>query len=309
MGEMKEICEKEGIKLHTSVRYSPESNGVAERTIGVLTNVVRAMLHDSGLPKFLWAEAFNAATYVHNRTPTKALGGRTPFEVLYGTKPELSHLRAFGAPCKERLRKLDDQATMCFFVGYKYEGGGYRVWDPKRRVVVESRDILFFEDGLPPPTLGKSHPQHDDEDNPVVQPPPEHVVERPTPPTLPTPPTVPGPTSPPTETTTDHAPTQTPHPRITIRLPGRLMNRSHVEAHEDEPDERPVHDVSYVPDYPERSTRSGLTRNRRGGGGNAMLTSYEAGPPQIAFSAGLPGGIQAVAAARSPQRARSDGTS
>jgi len=71
------------------------------------------MLHDSGLPKFLWAEAFNAATYVHNRTPTKALGGRTPFEVLYGAKPDVSHLCAFGAPCaivepKERLKKLDD---------------------------------------------------------------------------------------------------------------------------------------------------------------------------------------------------------
>lgn len=42
MGEMKQICEREGIKLHTSVRYSPESNGVAERMIGVLTNSARA---------------------------------------------------------------------------------------------------------------------------------------------------------------------------------------------------------------------------------------------------------------------------
>ena len=27
MGEIKGICEQEGIKIHTSVRYSPESNG------------------------------------------------------------------------------------------------------------------------------------------------------------------------------------------------------------------------------------------------------------------------------------------
>ena len=32
---------------------------------------------------------------------------------------------------------------MCFFVGYKYEGGGYQVWDPKRRVVVESKYLVF----------------------------------------------------------------------------------------------------------------------------------------------------------------------
>jgi hypothetical protein len=29
----------------------------------------------------------------------------------------------------EKLKKLDDRATMCYFVGYKYGGGGYRVWD------------------------------------------------------------------------------------------------------------------------------------------------------------------------------------
>ena len=46
------------------------------------------------------------------------------------------------------MRKLDDRATTRFFVGYKYEGGGYRVWDPKRQVVVEFGDIVFFEDGL-----------------------------------------------------------------------------------------------------------------------------------------------------------------
>jgi len=64
MGRMRQICEEEGIKLHTSVRYSPE-----------------------------WAEAYNAATYLHNRTPTRALDGRAPYGVLYGVKPDVSHLR------------------------------------------------------------------------------------------------------------------------------------------------------------------------------------------------------------------------
>ena len=76
MGGMRQTGEKEGIKLHTFVRYSPESNGVAECTIGAFTNAVRALLHDSGFPQVIWAETYNAATYVHNRTPTRALGGR-----------------------------------------------------------------------------------------------------------------------------------------------------------------------------------------------------------------------------------------
>ena len=41
MGEMREICKRDGIKLHMLVQYSLESNGVAERTIGVLTGAVR----------------------------------------------------------------------------------------------------------------------------------------------------------------------------------------------------------------------------------------------------------------------------
>ena len=54
MGEMKVICEQEGIKLHTSIRYSPESNGVAEQC---------AMLHDSGLPNYLWAGALSTQNH------------------------------------------------------------------------------------------------------------------------------------------------------------------------------------------------------------------------------------------------------
>jgi len=84
MGEMCDICERNGIKLHTTVPYHPALNGVAERAIEVLTAAARAMLHDAGLPQKLWAEAFSTVTYLCNRTPTRALDGLTPFELLYG---------------------------------------------------------------------------------------------------------------------------------------------------------------------------------------------------------------------------------
>jgi len=51
MGETRDICERDGVKLHTTVAYPPASNGVAEHATGVLTATVRAMLHDAGLPK------------------------------------------------------------------------------------------------------------------------------------------------------------------------------------------------------------------------------------------------------------------
>ena len=39
------------------VPYSPSSNGVAKRLVGVTTNGTRAMLRDSNLPPRFWAKA------------------------------------------------------------------------------------------------------------------------------------------------------------------------------------------------------------------------------------------------------------
>ena len=168
MGEMKVICEQEGIRLHTSVWYSPRSNGVAERTIGLLTTTPVSP-NPCGQKRSTLRR-----TYI--------IGRQRGHWAVVRHLPDVSHLPAFGAPFAiveptERLRKLYNRATICFFVGYKYEGGGYRVWDPKRRVVVESRDLVFVEDGLPPPTLNDSRPQPIDEDEPTTQPALGHTTE------------------------------------------------------------------------------------------------------------------------------------
>ena len=162
MGETRQFCEQEGIKLHTSVQYSPESNGVAEHMIGMLTNAMHAMLHNLGLPMFLWAEAYNTVTDLHNRMLTRVLGGHTLYEVLYGMKSDISHLCTFRVPCtiiepKEWLKKLDDSMTMCFFMGYKYKGGSYRVWDLKRQVVVKLETLFSLRKACCHPPLTTHH--------------------------------------------------------------------------------------------------------------------------------------------------------
>ena len=42
-GRNGDICERDSVKLHTTVLSHPVSNGVAERTTGVLAATVRAM--------------------------------------------------------------------------------------------------------------------------------------------------------------------------------------------------------------------------------------------------------------------------
>ena len=50
--ELKSFCKDKGIKLETTVRYTPEQNGAAERLNRTLLDKVRPMLADSGLSKY-----------------------------------------------------------------------------------------------------------------------------------------------------------------------------------------------------------------------------------------------------------------
>jgi len=55
--ELKQFFTARGIIHQTSVAYTPEQNGAAERLNRTLLERVRAMLTDAGLPGALWAEA------------------------------------------------------------------------------------------------------------------------------------------------------------------------------------------------------------------------------------------------------------
>ena len=74
------------------------SNGIAERQlVGVAPNGARAMLRDSGLPPRFWAEAMATFMYLRNRVPTSVNHSRTPFELFYNMKPDVSHIRMRSA--------------------------------------------------------------------------------------------------------------------------------------------------------------------------------------------------------------------
>ncbi len=63
--EFQDYCREVGIKREPT-RHTPEQNGVTERKNRSIVEAVCAMLHDQGLPKFLWAEAANIIMYVQN---------------------------------------------------------------------------------------------------------------------------------------------------------------------------------------------------------------------------------------------------
>jgi hypothetical protein len=95
-GEFNEYLDKMGTVRKLTIHDTPEYNGVAERLNHTLLEKVWAMLHASGLPKNLWGEAVMHAVYLKNRTSTRTLKNKTPFEMLTGKKPNIANLCEFG---------------------------------------------------------------------------------------------------------------------------------------------------------------------------------------------------------------------
>jgi len=86
-----------GTARRLTVHDTPQLNGVAERLNRTLVERIQAFTHSSGLPKFLWGEALRHATWLKNRTATRALDGLTPHQALFGRAPDLSGLQRWGA--------------------------------------------------------------------------------------------------------------------------------------------------------------------------------------------------------------------
>ncbi|TMC14556.1 MAG: DDE-type integrase/transposase/recombinase, partial [Chloroflexi bacterium] len=138
---------KKGILHEKTAPYSPDQNGVSERMNRTIMERTKAVLADTNLPKILWMEIASTVAYLRNRSPTRAIKGKTPYEAWFGRKPSLSHIRIIGEKAyvhiaKERRKKLDFHSHESRLVGY---GGTnqYRIWDPIRKDVIVSRDVEF----------------------------------------------------------------------------------------------------------------------------------------------------------------------
>ena len=146
----RKFTEEHGIHHETTVPYTPEQNGKAERLNRTLAEPAVSMLHAAKFPYFLWEECFRASNYLRNRLPTTGRP-RTPHEMFWGVKPDLRHLEEIGTkvfalvPAQLR-KKLDQKSNEGELVGYDEHTKGYRVWLPNTRKVIVAHTVKFFKD-------------------------------------------------------------------------------------------------------------------------------------------------------------------
>jgi hypothetical protein len=148
--EFMEYCAVDGMHRQLTAPYSPQQNGGVERQNAMVVGTTSSLLKEKGLPAWFWGEAVITAVYLLNRVPTKAVEGRTPFEVWYGKKPVVHHLKTFGCivyvkNMKPHLKKMEDRGRKMIFVGYECRSKAYRAYDPATKRVHVTRDVVFDE--------------------------------------------------------------------------------------------------------------------------------------------------------------------
>jgi len=145
-GEFTKFLKEQGTKCQLTTHDTPQHNGVAESLNCHLVEHMCAVLHQSGLPKTLWAEVLHFVIWVKNRTLTRTLGNVTPFEKLTRKKPNI------GVPewgqCvwvhTAANSKLDAHMATAHWVGYNRDSTHtHRIyWTEQHKVSVE-RDVKF----------------------------------------------------------------------------------------------------------------------------------------------------------------------
>lgn len=120
-----------GIELLPCPPYVHELNGVAERYNRSAMDIGRCLMREAKIHRRYWPEVIKTAAYLKNRTIANTVENKTPYEIFFGIKPNVEHLKIYGSrvyvrvPEVLRKSKWDDKAQLGVLVGYTENG--YRV--------------------------------------------------------------------------------------------------------------------------------------------------------------------------------------
>jgi hypothetical protein len=141
---------EQGVQRQLTEPYSPQHNGVVEHRNSIVVGSARSMLKARRLPNWFLGEAIQTIVYVLNRSPTKSVDGATLFELWFGKKLSVHHLRTFGwigyvKNTRPHLTKLEDRGTRMVFVGYERGTKAFRMYDPVSKRVHIRKGVVFHE--------------------------------------------------------------------------------------------------------------------------------------------------------------------
>jgi hypothetical protein len=120
------VNDQAGIQHSVTAPSSSKKNPIAERFNRTAGEGIAAMLLTARMTAFWWVEAAQYFVYIYNRTPHKALGMKTPYEVFYGRQHHKVPLKVFGCLMlvhdEHRRKSSMEKATKAKFLGIDSSG-------------------------------------------------------------------------------------------------------------------------------------------------------------------------------------------
>ncbi|GJR86087.1 retrovirus-related pol polyprotein from transposon TNT 1-94 [Tanacetum coccineum] len=88
--------------------------------------------------------------FTQNRSLVIPRREKTPYHIINGRKPSVKFFHIFGSLCYivrdgENLDKIKEKGDACIFVGYSTTSRGYRVYNMRTRLIVETIHVNFDE--------------------------------------------------------------------------------------------------------------------------------------------------------------------
>jgi hypothetical protein len=157
-GDLTDWLKQEGVTLQTTTAYSPSQNGVAERMNHTLVELARTMINGCELPKFLWELVIKHATYLQNWSYT-CVCELMPYQAWTREKPDISHLREFGAPVwilwqgAHVGHKLEPKSQQRLFVSFNDGTKAVKYYSPESQKILILRNYHFLTLPDTPPAV------------------------------------------------------------------------------------------------------------------------------------------------------------
>ena len=149
--DLDEFCNEFAVARSFSVPYAPPQNAQAERMWGLLLQPIRIMLAQARIDDAFWSYAMRHACQCHNVMPAHNHLQCTPWQMLTGSKPDVSKFRAWGClvwyliPDHERDSKVSPRAWPAVHLGFDPNRHGYLVYIPNKNRITTGIHVTFQE--------------------------------------------------------------------------------------------------------------------------------------------------------------------